>query len=61
MVKKGQYRQIPRRKHGKYTIWGKCQTGRSVEEIARDTERDNYLTAQEAMEYGLVDKVIDKR
>lgn len=36
-------------------------TGRSIEEIARDTERDNYLTAQEAMEYGLVDKVIAKR
>ncbi len=36
-------------------------TGRSIEEIARDTERDNYLTAQEAMEYGLVDKVISKR
>ena len=36
-------------------------TGRSIEEIARDTDRDNYLTAQEACEYGLVDKVIDKR
>lgn len=36
-------------------------TGRSIEEISRDTERDNYLTAQEAMEYGLVDKVITKR
>ncbi len=36
-------------------------TGRSVEEIARDTERDNYLSAQEAMEYGLVDKVIAHR
>ncbi|MCQ2475750.1 MAG: ATP-dependent Clp endopeptidase proteolytic subunit ClpP [Clostridia bacterium] len=36
-------------------------TGKSIEEIARDTERDNYLTAQQAMEYGLVDKVIDKR
>ncbi len=36
-------------------------TGRDIEEIARDTERDNYLTAQEAMEYGLVDKVIAKR
>lgn len=36
-------------------------TGRSIEEIARDTDRDNYLTAQEAYEYGLVDKVIDKR
>lgn len=36
-------------------------TGKTIEEIARDTERDNYLTAQEAMEYGLVDKVISKR
>ena len=36
-------------------------TGRSIEEIARDTDRDNYRTAQEACEYGLVDKVIDKR
>ena len=36
-------------------------TGRSIEEIARDTERDNFLTAQQAMEYGLVDKVIDRR
>ena len=38
-----------------------ANTGKSIEEIARDTERDNYLTAQEAMEYGLVDKVIEKR
>ncbi len=36
-------------------------TGKSIDEIARDTERDNYLTAQEAMEYGLVDKVITHR
>ncbi len=36
-------------------------TGRSIEEIARDTERDNYLTAEEAKEYGLVDKVLYKR
>ncbi|MBQ2266556.1 MAG: ATP-dependent Clp endopeptidase proteolytic subunit ClpP [Clostridia bacterium] len=36
-------------------------TGRSLEEIERDTERDNFMTAQEAMEYGLVDKVIAKR
>ncbi len=33
-------------------------TGKTVQEIAIDTERDNYLTAQEAMEYGLVDEVI---
>lgn len=38
-----------------------ANTGRSYEEIARDTERDNYMTAQEAMEYGLVDRVITSR
>lgn len=37
------------------------ETGRSIEEIARDTERDNFMTAQEAAEYGLIDKVIEKR
>ena len=36
-------------------------TGRSVEEIARDSERDKFLNAVEAVEYGLVDKVLDKR
>ncbi|MCI5592706.1 MAG: ATP-dependent Clp endopeptidase proteolytic subunit ClpP [Ruminococcus sp.] len=36
-------------------------TGKPIEQIALDTERDNYLTAQEAMEYGLVDKVIKHR
>jgi ATP-dependent Clp protease protease subunit len=36
-------------------------TGRSVEEIARDSERDNFLTAREALDYGLIDKVLDKR
>ena len=37
------------------------QTGKSYEEICRDTDRDNFMTAKEAMEYGLVDKVIDHR
>lgn len=37
------------------------ETGKSIEEIARDTERDNFMTAQEAAEYGLIDKVIEKR
>ena len=37
------------------------QTGKSYEEICRDTDRDNFMTANEAMEYGLVDKVIDHR
>ncbi len=36
-------------------------TGKSLEEIARDTERDNFMTAGEAQEYGLIDKVITKR
>ena len=35
-------------------------TGKTIEEIARDTERDNYMEADEAMQYGLIDKVIDK-
>ena len=35
-------------------------TGKTIEEIARDTERDNYMTAEQALAYGLVDKVIDK-
>ena len=37
------------------------RTGKSIEEITRDTERDNFLPAAEAAEYGLIDKVIDKR
>ncbi len=37
------------------------RTGRSLEEIKRDTERDNFMSAKEAMEYGLIDKVIEKR
>lgn len=37
------------------------QTGKSYEVICHDTDRDNFMTAQEALEYGLVDKVIDHR
>ena len=37
------------------------RTGRTLAEIERDTERDNFLTAEAAAEYGLIDKVIDKR
>ena len=36
-------------------------TGQPLETIQMDTERDNYLTAQQAAEYGLIDKVIDHR
>ncbi len=37
------------------------RTGQDLEAIVRDTERDNFMTADEALAYGLVDKVIDKR
>jgi len=36
-------------------------TGKAVETIAKDTERDNFMSADEAQEYGLVDKVIQRR
>ncbi|HJB26432.1 MAG TPA: ATP-dependent Clp endopeptidase proteolytic subunit ClpP [Firmicutes bacterium] len=36
-------------------------TGQPVETINRDTERDNFMTAQQALEYGLIDKVITSR
>lgn len=36
-------------------------TGQPLEVIARDTERDNYMTAQEALAYGLIDSVIEHR
>ena len=37
------------------------RTGKSLEEITRDTERDNYMTAEEALEYGLIDGIMTKR
>ena len=36
-------------------------TGKSIDEIARDTERDNFMTANQALEYGLIDKVLTSR
>ena len=36
-------------------------TGKTVEEVARDTDRDHWLTAKEAAEYGIIDSVIEKR
>jgi len=38
-----------------------AHTGQDIEVIARDTERDNFMSAQEAVRYGLVDKVIERR
>ena len=36
-------------------------TGKSIEQVKMDTDRDNYLSAQEAVGYGLIDKVVEKR
>ena len=36
-------------------------TSQPIEIIEKDTERDNFMSAQDAMKYGLIDKVIDKR
>ena len=38
-----------------------ANTGKPVEDVTADTERDNFMTAQEALEYGLIDKVIVSR
>ena len=35
-------------------------TGKPYEEVCRDTERDNWLTAKEALDYGIIDKILDK-
>lgn len=37
------------------------KTGQPIEKIMADTERDNYLTAEEALKYGLIDGILDKR
>ncbi len=36
-------------------------TGKTIEQVAKDTERDNFMTAQQALEYGLIDKIFTKR
>ena len=37
------------------------QTGQDLEKIEKDTERDNYMLAEEALKYGLIDGILDKR
>ena len=37
------------------------KTGKPIETIMKDTERDHYMTAQEALEYGLIDEILDRR
>lgn len=36
-------------------------TGQPIEKVARDTDRDNFMSAQQALEYKIIDKVLDKR
>lgn len=36
-------------------------TGKTIEQILADTERDNYMSAVEALEYGLIDSIIERR
>ena len=36
-------------------------TGQTVRKVANDTERDNFMSAKEAVEYGLIDKVLEKK
>ena len=36
-------------------------TGRTIEEVAIATERDNFLSVEEALDFGLIDKIIDAR
>jgi ATP-dependent Clp protease, protease subunit len=36
-------------------------TGQTLEKITKDTDRDNFMGAQQALEYGIIDKVLDKR
>ena len=37
------------------------RTGQTIEQIEKDTERDHYMTAQEALKYGLIDGILDSR
>lgn len=52
-------KEMIRTRDNLYKIIGK-HTGRDFEQIKKDADRDNYMTAQEAMEYGIVDKVLER-
>lgn len=36
-------------------------TGKTIEQIAKDTDRDNFMSSQETLEYGIIDKIIEGR
>ena len=38
-----------------------CKTGKSLKQIEEDTDRDYYMTALEALDYGIVDKILDTK
>ena len=52
--------RIIRLKERLNTILAK-KTGKSLKQIANDTERDNFMTSNEALNYGMVDKIIEKK
>ena len=42
-------------------VSGVKNSGKTTEEVLEDTERDNYMTAEQAKAYGLIDAVVEKR
>lgn len=54
-----QAKEILKMKHNLNTMLAK-HTGQTYEQIEKDTDRDNFMSAQEALEYGLIDKIITK-
>lgn len=53
-------KEVVRIKHTLNTMLAK-HSGKTLEEIERDTDRDNFMSAQASMEYGLIDRVIEER
>ena len=57
-----QYKEITKMKHILTELYVKHNTaGKTYEDFERDMDRDTFMSAQEALEYGLIDKIIDKR
>ncbi|MFW6276817.1 MAG: ClpP family protease, partial [Bacteroidota bacterium] len=52
-------REIMRMRDTLYDIIAK-HTGKNKEQILKDADRDNYMTSQEAKDYGIIDKILDK-